>query len=272
MSDNHIPLLIEPENLAPYLADCDARIVDLCSEQSYMSGHIPGAIHLPAQTLTLSQPPVPGLLPEKEQLQRIFSYLGLSPDTHFFVYDDEGGGWAGRFIWTLDVIGHRNYSYINGGILAWRGAGLPIELEENTAETTHPDISINPNPIMDVQEILDKLDTENFTIWDARSPEEYRGDKVLAARGGHIPGAINCEWISLMDPDKGFRIREDAEERLGMLGIRKGQEIMTHCQTHHRSGFTYMLGKILDFNIRGYPGSWSEWGNLAGTPVEASSL
>lgn len=265
-----IPLLIEPEQLANY-ADENARIVDLCSEQSYMNGHIPGAIHLPAQTLTLSKPPVPGLLPDLAHLERIFGYLGLNEDTHFFVYDDEGGGWAGRFIWTLDVIGHSHYSYINGGIFAWRGAGMELETEENSVEPTFPKLQIHNDPQVNVQELLDILGNDNVTIWDARSPEEYRGDKVLAARGGHIPGAINCEWISLMDPDKHYRIREDAEDRLGMLGIRRGQDIITHCQTHHRSAFTYMVGKILGFDIRAYPGSWSEWGNLPGTPVEDSS-
>ncbi len=265
-----IPLLVEPEQLANF-ADENARIVDLCSEQSYMHGHIPGAIHLPAQTLTLSRPPVPGLLPDTAHLARIFGYLGLTDDTHFFVYDDEGGGWAGRFIWTLDMIGHKHYSYINGGIFAWRAAGMEVENDENTVEPTTPVITIHNDAELTIQEILDKLGGDNFTIWDARSPEEYRGDKVLAARGGHIPGAINCEWTSLMDPDKHYRIREDAEARLGMLGIRSGQEIVTHCQTHHRSGFTYMVGKILGFDIKAYPGSWSEWGNLPNTPVEKSS-
>lgn len=266
-----IPMLIEPEQLANY-ADENARIVDLCSEQSYMNGHIPGAVHLPPQTLTLSRPPVPGLLPSVAHLERIFGYLGIKDDTHFFVYDDEGGGWAGRFIWTLDVIGHPHYSYINGGIFAWRAAGMELETEENSVEPTQPKLTIHKEPQVDVQDILDVLGQDNLTIWDARSPEEYRGDKVLAARGGHIPGAINCEWTSLMDPDKHYRIREDAEERLGMLGIRRGQDIITHCQTHHRSAFTYMVGKILGFDIRAYPGSWSEWGNLPGTPVEVSTL
>jgi thiosulfate/3-mercaptopyruvate sulfurtransferase len=138
-------------------------------------------------------------------------------------------------------------------------------------EPTFPKLQISNEPQVDVQELLDILGNDNVTIWDARSPEEYRGEKILAARGGHIPGAINCEWTSLMDPDKHYRIREDAEDRLGMLGIRRGQDIITHCQTHHRSAFTYMVGKILGFDIRAYPGSWSEWGNLPGTPVEDSS-
>ncbi|WP_018014311.1 sulfurtransferase [Teredinibacter turnerae] len=277
MATTELPLLIEPQDLAAFLAetpqpDTPICIVDLSSEQSYQSGHIPGAVHLPAQALICGYPPAAGKLPGDEQLNRVFSHLGLTPDTHFIVYDDEGGGWAGRFIWTLDVIGHQQYSYVNGGILAWRGEGLPVETQESLAQPTDVNVQINEQPIAEIPYILGELGNQGFVIWDARSPEEYRGEKVLAQKGGHIPGAINCEWTSLMDPDNHFRILADAEERLGILGIRKGQSIVTHCQSHHRSGFTYLVGKILGFSIKGYHGSWSEWGNHPDTPVEEASL
>ncbi len=270
-----LPLLIEPQVLddliranAPHLEN--ACIVDLCSEQSYLAGHIPGAIHLPPQTIMSGQPPAPGRLPSKEQLQKVFGYLGLTEETHFIIYDDEGGGWAGRFLWTLDVIGHAKYTYVNGGIIAWREEGLAVEVNENNAVSTTPEININTLYTVEIADILANLNQKNFVIWDARSPEEFRGEKAFAQKAGHIPGAINCEWISLMDTDKSYKILADFEERLGMLGIRQGQDIVTHCQTHHRSGFTYLLGKLLGFNIRAYHGSWSEWGNHPDTPVEAS--
>lgn len=281
-----LPLLLEPQQLYGFLeeftatitevdeddATPDIRIVDISAEESYMAGHIPGAIHLPPQALICGKPPAPGKLPEAAQLEKIFGYLGLTPNTHFVVYDDEGGGWAGRFIWTLDVIGHTQYSYLNGGLLAWRHEGFGTETKENLPPHTTPELRIHQTPIANIDSILNNLGTQDFCIWDARSPEEFRGDKVLAKKGGHIPGAINCEWISLMDPDNAYRLYDDAEERLGMLGIRRDQNIVTHCQTHHRSGFTYMVGKILGFNIKAYDGSWAEWGNHPDTPVEENKL
>ena len=123
----------------------------------------------------------------------------MTPDTHIVCYDDEGGGWAGRFIWTLDVIGHNNYSYLNGGIHAWRAEGRHTETTANEAQAQPVCVNIDHSQVVEAEEIITSLNgsSPDFAIWDARSPEEHSGIKVLAARGGRIPGAINCEWTSL---------------------------------------------------------------------------
>lgn len=261
-------LIIEAEDLVTELEHEELLIVDLSSSQNYLRGHIPGALHLPFQVLMAGTPPTPGKLPDLDQLTHIFRSIGLRPETHVVACDDEGGGWAGRFLWTLEVIGHRNYSYLNGGMRAWRGAGLPLTTEEPQITPSNIEVSIDTASTMDAEQILAQLGNPNFTVWDARSPQEYSGERVLAMKGGHIPGAINCEWTQLMDPQRDLRIRTDAREFLAELGIDDKHRVVTHCQSHHRSGFTWLVGKSLGFDICAYPGSWSEWGNLPDTPVK----
>lgn len=265
------PLLLEPAQLAAQLPlTGKVLIIEQASRDNYLQGHIPGSIWLDFKRLQLGIAPTPGALPSTEQLAQVFSELGLTPDTHVICSDDEGGGWAGRLIWVLDCIGHRNYSYLNGGLVAWRAEGLPQESDEHLPTASDYRIQqIHDDCSLTKEQILARLGNTDFAIWDARSAAEYRGDKVVSARGGHIPGAVNYEWTLGMDKERGLRIQNlDAfRALLNDMGIDASKEIATHCQTHHRSGFTYLVGKILGLNIKGYAGSWSEWGNDPATPV-----
>ncbi len=268
MTIAHLPLLIEPEALELPIDQQRCRLVDLSSTAQYLAGHIPGAVHI-APTRTAAPAPRPGLLPSEAELHSMFSELGHHDELHYIVYDDEGGGWAGRFIWLLDSIGHPHYSYINGGLKAWQQAGLELEQEQNKASPSQPTLSFNNHHTIDLDSLLADLKNPQQVIWDARSPQEFCGAKVVAAKGGHIPGAVNLEWTAGMDSERGLRLRSDLAEQLRALGITPDKTIVTHCQTHHRSGFTYLAAKVLGYpNVKAYAGSWSEWGNHPDTPVE----
>src|SRR5690606_28918385 len=107
-------LLLEPADLAARLDAPELILVDLTSEARYAQGHIPGARFVDFRRTQLGQPPAPGLLPPLEQLQALFDELGHRPEAVYVVYDDEGGGGAGRFTWLLDVIEHPRIHYLDG--------------------------------------------------------------------------------------------------------------------------------------------------------------
>lgn len=267
----NLPLLLEPEVLAGRLGETNLMVIDLSKEQVYQQAHVPGAIHLDFKALQAGEPPAPGLLPDREFLEALFSSLGLTPDTHVVACDDEGGGWAGRLLWVLECIGHRHYSYLNGGIHAWLAEGLPTEARAN--EPTPGSYSIDAGPCdaqVDLDYVLQHLDDDNVVIWDARSEEEYSGVRAFAPKAGHIPGAVHYEWTEAMDKSRHLRVRdlEQVREELRQRGITEDKEIITHCQTHHRSSFTWLVGRLLGLDIKAYPGSWSEWGHHPDTPVE----
>lgn len=272
MSTASIPRLLEPEQLQALLGEPELLVVHLSNTENYSAGHIEGAVYLEPISLLSGEEPAIGRLPDADRLSRIFSALGLTPDKHVVACDNDGGGWAGRLIWTLDVLGHEHWSYLNGGILAWQQAGLPTVTKATIAERSDYEAVIHTEPIAEIEDILPRLKQPDFTVWDARSREEYEGQKTVGRSGrlGHIPGAVHLEWLDLMQHDNAKRLLPEKEmrERLASLGIDDKHDIVTHCYAHHRSSLTYLAGRLLGLNIRGYHGSWSEWGNRDDTPVE----
>ncbi len=272
-----LPRLLEPEDLLPLLDRSDLLVVDLSKQAVHQEAHVPGAIFVPFQALIHGQPPVTGHLPEAERLSQLFAWLGLHPDLHVVAYDDEGGGWAGRFLWTLDLIGHERWSYLNGGLVAWLQAGLPTEdALHQPASRPAREHRIDRRHLIDIEDLMQALERkdEDLVIWDARSPEEYQGQRQFAQRSGHIPGAINYEWTRAMDRERGLRLRplEELRAELAACGISADKDVVTHCHTHHRSGLTWLIGRLLGFpRIRAYAGSWSEWGNHRHTPIHRDS-
>jgi thiosulfate/3-mercaptopyruvate sulfurtransferase len=265
------PDLIEPADLSQHLGDENLMIIDLSRYEVYQQYHIPGAIHVAPEELISGEKPATGRLPSLSRINALFARIGYSPDKHVVAYDDEGGGWAGRFIWTLDVIGHTHSSYLNGGLIAWMGEKFPTTDEILPLATTNCDLTITTDVIAEKTDVLKSIGSNDVLIWDARSPEEYAGTRVVAARGGHVPGAINLDWLELMDRNNHLKLKSDLASVLSDRGISPDATIITHCQTHHRSGLTYLVGKLLGLNILAYHGSWSEWGNDPDTPIDNPS-
>ena len=161
---------------------------------------------------------------------------------------------------------------INGGLHAWAQAGLGLESNPNAAQATEVEpLQYDLNKVADKDFILNNLESNEIVIWDARSSEEYSGLKPRAARNGHIPGAVNLNWLDTIDRQNGLRYLPKTElvNLLNSKGITADKTIIPHCQTHHRSAHSAILLKYLGYEkVKAYPGSWSEWGNADDTPIE----
>ena len=263
------PVLLEPDELEALLGRADVVVVDLCAH--YAVAHIPGAVHLEYGGLLGGAPPAPGLLPSPARLSGLFSALGIGPQDHVVAYDDEGGGKACRLLWTLHVLGHRRAAVLNGGVHAWINEGHPVSRDIERRAPSDYRARPGAQAVADMAYVLAHLDDPTVALLDARTPEEFAGVNVRALRGGHIPGARNLNWLDTVDRQRNLRLKGDAELRalLDARGLDAGKEIITYCHTHHRSSHSYVMLKHLGYpRVRGYAGSWSQWGNSPETPIE----
>lgn len=266
-----LPLLIEPEQLQAHLDDPHVLIVDLSDPISYAAGHIPGAVSLGYAELIRPIPPAMGLMATTVHLSEVLSSLGLTPERQVVAYDNEGNGRAARLLWTLAVLGHKRLSLLNGGRFAWE-AGGPFETRSRPVQpSTYQAWLGNLAALAEKNWLLAQLGRPDLALLDARTPAEYAGMDVRAARGGHIPGAVNLNWTDVMDPLRQLRLQPESALRamLEARGVTPDKEVVVYCQTHHRSAHTYWVLRHLGYpRVRGYAGAWSEWGNDPQMPIE----
>jgi thiosulfate/3-mercaptopyruvate sulfurtransferase len=272
MNTTHPSWLIETDRLEDILYAEDLLIVDLGKADTYRKLHVPGAVFVDYNQIVAVNKPAMGQLPDDGTLQRLFSTLGIGPDTYVVAYDDEGGGRAARFLWTLEVAGHTHFALLNGGLHAWANEGHPYNDAVATPTASTFELAHNDAPVADSAYILTRLGNPGVGLLDVRSAEEFSGARRFAERGGHIPGAANLEWTLAMDTGRNLRFKPDDELQhlFAQASITPEREIITYCQTHHRSAHTYIVLRYLGFpRVKGYPGSWSDWGNNPDLPVES---
>lgn len=271
-------LLIEAEELVPFLGNEKLRIVDLSRSSVYDQLHIPHAIHVQPKQLVRQEEQASGLLPDVEGLKALIKYLNISPEHHVVAYDDEGGAWAGRLIWNLHCMGFENTSLLNGGIHAWLAAGLPTSSAAETFTPVDKLVEINQAHIdqyrIEYADLLEQVQNHDIQLWDCRTEDEYIGLRLAARRGGHIPNARHFEWSTALNRENHLKLHslERTQQRLEQLGFNLKQPVVVYCQSHHRSGLAYILGRLLGWKIQAYDGAWSEWGNRPDSPIITGEL
>ncbi len=266
-----VPILMESDWLTAKGAFSKLRLIDSGRKiEDYQAGHIPGAVFVDRKVAWTKVDGVPGMLPYVDTMVQELENSGISSDSMVVIYDNSGGLWASRLFWALEYLGHRDVHILNGGWHKW----VQEKRDVQTASSVFPRGKFVPRIQHDLltnkEWILGNMSNPEVRIIDTRSPKEYAGEDVRAARGGHIPGAININWISNLkgDDSKTIAIEGKLVELYDPQKISKDKIIVTHCQTGVRGAHTYFVLKLLGYpKVRVYDGSWAEWGNDREAPV-----
>ncbi|CAH9018210.1 sulfurtransferase [Candidatus Nitrosacidococcus sp. I8] len=265
-------MLLQPKELAQRLDDPNLLIVDLCGKESYLSGHIPGAVHLEYDEISVARLPAQGLMPEISQLNVSLSRIGYTPEKQVIAYDSVGNNQAARLLWVLSELGHDGALLLDGGLKAWLAENLPTENLESSITSSNFQGKYQGRAEVDKAYVLNHLNDPNTIFLDVRTLGEYQGTDARASRVGRIPGAVHFEWTQVLDKDHHLRFKpkKEIQAMLEALKVTPDKEIVCYCQKYLRASHTSMMLKyMLGYpKVKGYVASWSEWGNDPETPIE----
>lgn len=234
---------------------------------AYRGGHLPGAIHSYWLDLCDVDTSVMTLLPDPARAAAAFSALGVGPDTLVVAYADTANLYAARLWHLLRVHGHPKVRLLDGGLDDWTAAGGALETGDVAPQAApFTSVVVDPPAAVEVDELRARLD--ELQLVDTRSPAEYAGTDVRAARGGHLPGAVLLPWTELIDDQGRFRAPGDIARRATDAGLDPAAETITYCQGGVRAAHTALALGLAGFDrVRVYNGSWAQWGNDRTLPI-----
>jgi thiosulfate/3-mercaptopyruvate sulfurtransferase len=270
-------VLVDTQWVEDHLDDPSIRIVEVDENPAlYAEAHIPGAIGFDWRTDLQDQ--VQRDFLDADAFGALFGSRGISNDHTIVLYGDRNNWFAAYTYWYLKYYGHDAVKLVNGPREKWIGEGRPTTAEvpsyEATTFTAKPgDAAIRAKR----DEVLAALDAPTKLV-DVRSPQEFSGELIAmpgyeqegAQRAGHIPGAKSVPWAQAVQEDGTFKSADDLAALYGAKGVTNGSDIIAYCRIGERSAHTWfvlheLLGKD---DVKNYDGSWTEWGNLVGVPIE----
>lgn len=257
--------VISADRLHAMLKKGALLLVDTRPFASYSEAHIPGAVNIDLMQFHWIDTSPAGIREFNRQMRIVLSNVGVSERKLVVFYDDVSGPSAARGVWLLLYFSHRKVAMLDGGFNEWKARGFGVETTSHGYVHSSFRGIVNPKLLADFGRLRTAAKSAKTVIIDARSPEEFDGSVMRAARGGHIPASVNIDWNSNLHRNK-FKARGDLRRMYGRLP--KNAEIITYCQGGYRAANTFVALKMLGYkNVSMYLGSWGEWGNRLDLPV-----
>lgn len=270
--------LVSTAWVAEHLDDPQVRLVESNEDVLlYGTGHIPGAVNID-WVGDLNDPLVRDYL-DGPHFAELLGSKGIGPETTVVFYGDKNNWWACYAFWVFQLFGHSRAKVMNGGRAKWVAEERPMTKEVPSYPPQPYPVPVRTDYKIRAfrEQVLKHID-EGGALVDVRSPGEYSGELLHmpdypqegAVRGGHIPGAVNIPWARAANEDGTFKSAAELKALYAGQGVSPDKNVIAYCRIGERSSHTwFVLTYLLGYsNVRNYDGSWTEWGNSVGVPIE----
>ncbi len=259
--------------LAEHLADPDLITLHIGMPGSYGEGHIPGARSASMRRLIrVNEAGIRDEMLSAEDIAEALAALGIGSRSRIVIYfADENGAWAvARYLLTLEHAGlSGRVAYLDGGLPKWVDEERPVSADAPSVETADLAVTIAPDVLVDTEWLRDRLDESGIAVVDGRPAEGYSGLSGHWDRLGHIPGAGNIPFFTLLaeEPPYLLKSREELADMFRAAGVQPGDTVVVYCGTGLWASLPYLAARYLDYDVRLYDGSFQEWSATEDLPV-----
>lgn len=272
-----MPPVVSTAWLADHLDDPDVVLVHIGRAGSYADGHLPGARQ--GSLRSLIRETATGIrdeMPAADDIARALGTLGIGADSRVVVYfSSEAAAWAAaRFLLTLEYAGFSNrVAYLDGGLPKWRAEKRPVSGDDPAVEERDLVITPDSEVVVDTEWLRARLARPKVAIIDGRPAEEYSGLAGHWDRLGHVPGAKNIPFFTLLQEDPPYLLkrREEIARMFVEAGAQPGDTVVVYCGTGLWASLPYLAARYVGYETRLYDGSFQEWAAASALPIETSA-
>ena len=274
---NQARAVVQADWLEKNLDDPKVVVIEVSTEPGvYERGHIKNAAKIVWHTDLVDT--VNRDIASAKNFQKLAQKIGINKDTTIVLYGDKNNWFAAWGAWLFNIYGATDVRILDGGRVKWEKDGRALTtavpaFKAGNFTTRVADKSLRATLLQDVLPVAKKR--VKADLIDIRGADEFSGKifaapgfQELAVRAGHIPGAINVPWGQNVNADGTFKTVAELRKLYADKGVDGKQNIITYCRIGERSSLTwFVLSEILGYNVKNYDGSWTEYGNSVGVPI-----